>query len=85
MPTPTWFALFTVGATAGLGLMLATWLIRTEIRERRKARFLRSLRPQHPKKQPTTADTSSRTVTVNDLVGRIRSEGRPVRLNRDDE
>jgi hypothetical protein len=86
MSTPLWVALLALGTIGGLGLALVVWLVHIELRERRRARFLAQLAARYRRELPAAAtDASSRKVTVDDLIARIRSEGRPVRLDWDGE
>jgi len=78
------WALAVVG---GLGVLLVIWMVRSELRERRKARYLRQLSAQY-RKQPRAfpaEEPPQQKITVEELVARIESEGLLVRLRWNDE
>jgi len=72
----------------GLGVGLVVWLVRSELRERRKARYFAQLSAQYQRQpqalsaaEPAPAEEApSRSITVGELVARIEAEGLPVRL-----
>jgi hypothetical protein len=78
-----WFAT-AVAVLVSLGLALAAWLIRSELRERRKARYFAGLAAQYRKKppalpvaEPQSATEPSSPITVGELVARIKGEASP--------
>ena len=74
-----WVSLSAV-VVVGLGVALVVWLVRSELRERRRrqavARFLREYRKE-PRPLPASR---SQKVTVDELVARVEAEGLAVRL-----
>lgn len=93
-----WVIIVGLAPVVGLGVVLVTWLVRSQVRERRKARYFADLSAQYQKKalsRGSTTDTEAnqrtsgaaaapvRAVTVQELVVRIEKEGLPVRLSWD--
>lgn len=93
-----WVSVAAVVVLGGLGLALVGWLVRSELQERRKARYLaqlsaqyRTARPallasaaQEPDPAPRPAESARQVVTVAELVARMEAEGLPVRLKWED-
>ena len=89
-----WLSFVAVVAVVGLGAGLVGWLIRSKLRERRKARYFAQLSAQYRKARPAllgakelpSRDESPRTaVTVDELVARLEAEGLATRLRWDKE
>lgn len=91
---PSWVFGAAVVVLVGVGLALVVWLVRSELRERRKAQCLARLSEQYRNTRPASVAMESedrgpaarpegvphRTVTVADLVARVEAEGLAVRL-----
>ena len=85
MPLGGAMAALVVGA---LVIGLVAWLIRSKQRERRRARAAAQMAARYRRWPPQARrpdPAPKEPVTVEDLIARIRAEGRPVRLNWDDE
>lgn len=91
-PVWGWLLLLAAALVGGFSLALAAWLIRSRLRERRKARYFAELSAQYQKPRPALRATEepprhdqpdSRMVTVEELMARIESEGLAVRLRWD--
>ena len=80
----------------GLGLALVVGLVRSELRQRRKARYFAQLAAQYRKARPALPASTAQepesepneaprpVVTVAELVARVEAEGLPVRLKWDE-
>ena len=86
-----WLPGAAVVVVGNLGVMLVVWLVRSELRERRKARYFAQLsaqyrkgRPALPASEPKQPEPLNRKVTVEELVARVEAEGLSVRLRWDD-
>jgi hypothetical protein len=85
METAFWLS---VSVLVALGLSPVVWVVRSALRERRKARFAaemaaysRKMRTVVPDGEPTPDDQMpSKQITVAELVARIEAEGLAVRL-----
>ena len=76
----------------GLGVVIVVWLVRSELRERRRrlavAKFLKQYRKERPALLGSPAkppEPESRKVTVDELVARVEAEGLAVRLRWDEQ
>ena len=87
-----WASLASLTVIAGLAAVGIVWLIRQQVRQRRRARHLARLAahyrkqpPALPAGQPTPVDPPDQEITVAQLIARTQAEGLPVRLNWNDQ
>jgi hypothetical protein len=89
-----WLWLFAVTLVGGLAAGFAGWLIRSKLRERRKARYFAELSAKYQNPRPALPvateplrpeEPARRIVTVEELVARTKGEGLPVRLKWDED
>jgi len=77
-----WVSLAALSVIVGLGVILVVWLVRSELRERRRRRAVRRFLDQY-RKEPSTLpvrESLVQKVTVDELIGRTKAEGLAVRL-----
>jgi len=94
-----WLVIVGLAPIVAFAVVLVTWLVRSHVRERRKARYFAELSAQYQTKAlsrgsttdaeanqrtPRTAGTPGGAITVEELVARIEGEGLPVRLRWDE-
>lgn len=88
----SWVFVAAAVVLGGLGLALVIWLVRSHLRERRKARYLAQLSAQYRRARPALRASEAQEpdpepqtprpmVTVAELVARVEAEGLAVRLN----
>jgi hypothetical protein len=85
-----WVSLASLTVIAGLAAVSIVWLVRHQVRKRRRARHLARLAahyrkqpPALPAGQPKPIDPPGQEITVAQLIARTQAEGLPIRLNWD--
>jgi hypothetical protein len=87
-----WASVSSLTVIAGLAAISIVWLVRHQVRQRRRARHLARLAahyrkqpPALPAGQPAPIDSPDREITVAQLIARTQAEGLPIRLNWNDQ